>query len=433
MNPWAVLVAAALLAGYAVLSRRLSTTVVSGPMVFVAGGLAMGPLGLDLVDRGQDAEVTRAVLESALALVLFAGASSVRRRDLRRERSLPVRLLTIGLPLTMALGWLLAGAVLPGLGLWELAVIGVVLAPTDAALGQQAVSDERVPATVRHGLGVESGLNDGIALPFFLLALAAAGEGHGERQGPAAVFLLALVVSGAIGLAAGWLGAELLGRSAARDTSTPAWRQILVLLVPAAAYALCVVTDGSGFIGAWTAGLAFGTAGRARASADRPTTTPATATATDDAATASASASASADERVGHEVEFTDRLGELLTALSFLLFGAVILGPVLRHADWRMLLYALLSLTVVRMLPVALALAGTGLRPPTVAYIGWFGPRGLASLVFGLIAFEEALPGTETLSGVIAVTVALSVLLHGCSAAYLGSRYGRWYSGSLRL
>ncbi|GGZ33634.1 sodium:proton antiporter [Streptomyces inusitatus] len=422
MNPWAVVVAAALLAGYAVVSRRLSTTVVSGPMVCVAGGLAMGPLGLDLVDRGQDAEVTRAVLESALALVLFAGASAVRRRDLRRERSLPVRLLAIGLPLTMALGWLLAWAVLPGLGLWELAVIGVVLAPTDAALGQQAVSDERVPAPVRHGLSVESGLNDGIALPFFLLALAAAGEGHAEHQGPAAVFLLALVASGAIGLAAGWLGAELLGRSAARDASTPAWRQILVLLVPAAAYALCVAVDGSGFIGAWTAGLAFGTVGRAKAAAGRPAT-----------ATAAAGTDAAADASVGHEVELTDRLGELLTALSFLLFGAVVLGPVLRHADWRMLLYALLSLTVVRMLPVVLALAGAGLRPPTVAYIGWFGPRGLASVVFGLIAFEEALPGTETLSGVIAVTVALSVLLHGCSAAYLGSRYGRWYGGSGRL
>ncbi|MFF0445970.1 cation:proton antiporter [Streptomyces sp. NPDC004609] len=423
MNPWAVIAAGAVVGGYAAVSRRLSTTMVSGPMVFVACGLVIGPLGLDLIDRADDAEITRVLLESALALVLFTGAASVRRRDLRRERLLPVRLLTVGLPLTMALGWLVAWAVLPGLSVWELAVIGVILAPTDAALGQQAVSDERVPALVRHGLSVESGLNDGIALPFFLLALAAAGGGQHGHQGPLAAFFLALVASSAIGLAAGWLGARVLGRSMARGWSTPAWRQLLVLAVPATAYALCAVVDGSGFIGAWTAGLAFGSVMRAKTPAGLP---PAS------IPPEASSGEALRDEAVRDEVELSDRLGELLTALSFLMFGGLILGPALQHVDWRMPLYAVISLTVIRMVPVAVALLGTGLRAPTVAYIGWFGPRGLASVVFGLIALEERLPGTELLSGVVAVTVGLSVLLHGASAALLGSRYGSWYAEALR-
>ncbi|MEO3972530.1 cation:proton antiporter [Streptomyces sp. CAU 1734] len=411
MEPWAVIAAGTVVGGYAAVSRRLASTVVSGPMVFVACGLLIGPPGLDLLDRAHDTEITRALLESALALVLFTGAASVRRRDLRRERSLPVRLLAVGLPLTMVLGWLAAWAVLPGLGGWELALVGIVLAPTDAALGQQAVSDRRVPALVRHGLNVESGLNDGIVLPFFVLALAAAGGGEHGRQGPLAALLLALVASSAVGLAAGWLGARVLRWSAERDRSTPGWRQLLVPVVPATAYALCVVVDGSGFIGAWVAGLAFGSVLRGTTPADRP---------------------AAGDEGIRHSVEFTDRLGELLASLSFLLFGAVILGPVLEHLDWRMALYAVLSLTVVRMIPVAVSLIGTGLRPPTVAYVGWFGPRGLASVVFGLIAFEEQLPGTALFSGVIALTVALSVCAHGASAVFLGGRYGSWYADAVR-
>ncbi|GGO92087.1 cation:proton antiporter [Wenjunlia tyrosinilytica] len=410
MNPWAAIAAGTAVSCYAAVSRRLATTAVSGPMVFVASGLLIGPQGLDLADRGHDAEITRTLLESALALVLFTGAASIRTKELRREGFLPVRLLAVGLPLTMGLGWLTAWLVLPGLGMWVLAQVGIILAPTDAALGQQAVSDEHVPALVRHGLNVESGLNDGVALPFFLLALAAAGGGR-EGQGPLATFFLALVASSSIAVAIGWLGARVLRGAAARGWSTTEWRQILVLAVPVVIYALCVAADGSGFIGAWTGGLAFGAFTRGGRAVEPSRT---------------------ADAGIGEDTEFADRLGTLLAALSFLFFGALILGPALTHADWRILLYAVLSLTAIRMIPVTVALIGTGLRAPTVAYVGWFGPRGLASVVFGLIAFEEHLPGGERLSGVIAVTVALSVCLHGASAAFLGSRYGAWYAAALR-
>jgi NhaP-type Na+/H+ or K+/H+ antiporter len=131
-----------------------------------------------------------------------------------------LRLLGIGLPLTMALGWLVAWPLLPGLSVWELALVAVILAPTDAALGQQAFSNQRVPALIRGGLGVESGLNDGLALPFFVLALAAAGESEG-RPGVVVTFLRALLLSGAIGLAAGWAGVGVLRWSVARGWITP--------------------------------------------------------------------------------------------------------------------------------------------------------------------------------------------------------------------
>ncbi|MFD8949767.1 cation:proton antiporter [Streptomyces xanthophaeus] len=409
MNAWAVVVAGGVVVGYGALSRRLSSTVVSGPLVFMLCGLAIGPLGLDLLDPAGDLEVTRALLEAALVLVLFADAAGIRARDLRREEFLPLRLLAVGLPLTMALGWLAAWPLLPGLSVWELALVAVILAPTDAALGQQAVSNKRVPALVRGGLSVESGLNDGLALPFFVLALAAVAEGH-DHPGIAETFLRALLLSSAIGIAAGWTVASLLRLSLSRGWSSPEWQQFLTLVVPVIAYVVCTAAEGSGFIGAWVAGLAFGI--RMRRTITGPDLLP-------------------RNLDPGQSTRFTERLGLLLASLSFLAFGAVIMGPVLQHLSWRPVVYALVSLTVIRMLPVALALAGTGLRPASVAYIGWFGPRGLASLVFGLLAFEEHLPGGTLLSEVIAVTVGLSILLHGATAPFLGNRYGAWFSRTL--
>lgn len=411
MNVWAVVVAGAVVVGYGALSRRLSTTALSGPLVFMLAGVAIGPLGLDLLDRAKDPEVTRALLESALVLLLFADAAKIRARDLRREEFLPLRLLAVGLPATIALGWLAAWPLLPGLGVWELALAAVILAPTDAALGQQAFSNKRVPPLIRGGLTIESGLNDGLALPFFVLALAAAGEGHGH-PGVAETFLRALLLSSVIGVAAGWGGASLLRWSLMRGWSSPDWRQFLVLVVPVIAYVLCAASEGSGFIGAWVAGLAFGI--HLRRTPAGPGVRP-------------------EDTDPAQSTGFTERLGLLLASLSFLVFGAVILGPALEHLTWRVVVYALLSLTVIRMLPVALALAGTGLRPASVAYIGWFGPRGLASLVFGLLALEEHLPGGTLLSEVVAVTVGLSIILHGASAPFLGERYGAWFTRTLRV
>ncbi|MFJ8621888.1 cation:proton antiporter [Kitasatospora sp. NPDC093550] len=391
---------AGIAAGYALVSRRLAGSPVSAAMVFVGAGIALGPIGLDLISLRQDTAPLRTLVEAALTLVLFTDATTVRPADLRRGGALPGRLLSIGLLLTIGAGWLLAWPLLPGLTGWELALVAAILAPTDAALGKSAISDPRVPALVRQTLNVESGLNDGLVLPFFVLFLAAIPGTSYAHQGVADTFWRALLLSPALGLAVGGLGGLLLHLSLRRGWVARDWRPVYVLAAAAAAYALAAVTRGSGFIGAWVAGFAFAYALR-RGEHPRG--------------------------EVADTTELAEDLGGLLAMLSLLFFGAVLLGPALEHLSWRIVGYAVLSLTLTRMVPVALALAASGLKAPTVAYVGWFGPRGLASVVFGLLVAEEHLHGVDLISHVVAITVALSVLLHGASAAVLAARYGHWY------
>jgi NhaP-type Na+/H+ or K+/H+ antiporter len=422
VSAWAGVAVAGTLGGYALVSARLSKTIVSGPMVFVAVGLALGPLGLGLLTLGKDAEPVRVLFEVTLALVLFTDALSVQSKALRRDDFLPIRLLAVGLPLTIALGWLFAWLLLPSLNIWEMALLGAILAPTDAALGQSAISNPGVPQVVRQGLNVESGLNDGMSLPFFVLFLAAA-AGHESAQGPGEAFFRALVVSAVLGVAVGWAAAVALRWSASRGWVEGQWRHILVITAAMAAYELAVVVEGSGFIAAWVAGLVFGTVLRSA------TNTPRSATDTPHSATDTPrSAAATPELDLRHTAGLAEDLGGLLAAVSFVAFGAVLLGPALQHLSWRSVVYAIASLTVVRMLPVAVALVRSGLRRPTVAYIGWFGPRGLASIVLGLITLEEHIPGVETVSAVIAVTVGISVYAHGATSVPLAARYAAWWS-----
>ncbi|MET7368039.1 cation:proton antiporter [Streptomyces sp. NPDC005566] len=399
---WTGAAIAAVTAGYALFSRRLSSTPVSAPMVFTGFGVLIGPIGLDVLDLGHDAGPVMLLAEAALALLLFTDAMTVRRRALRAGRFLPLRLLAIGLPLCIAAGWLLAWPLFPGLTMWEFALLGAVLAPTDAALGKTAGSSPRVPALVRQGLNVESGLNDGLALPFFLLFLAALPGTLASEEGAGGVFWRSVVISTLVGLALGWAGGRLLALARARDWATGEWQQVAVLAVAFCAYSVAAGIDGSGFIATWMGGFAFGTALRT----GRP---------------------AAEDRTEKRPSDLAEYVGGLLGTMSFLAFGAVLLGPALEHLNWRVITYAVLSLTVVRMLPVTLALIGTGMRVPTLAYIGWFGPRGLASVVFGLLLVEDRVPGIELLGQVIAVTIGLSILLHGMSAPYFADLYGDWY------
>jgi len=404
MSAWATAAAVTSVGAVALVSKRLTTTALSGPMVLVAAGLACGPVGVDLLDISRDSEAVTLLLEVALVAVLFTDAAGVRWSMLRRDDSLSIRLLGLGLPLTMLLGAIAAWVLLPGFTVWELALVAVILAPTDAALGQPAIADPRVPVTVRQGLNVESGLNDGLALPFFVVLLAAA-TGDTESAGAGEVFLLALGLSTAVGLLVGWLGARLLAWCTARGWVGEEWRRMPALMFAALGYVLTVSMNGSGFITAWVTGLTFGVVWRR--SVPR-----------------AAAATAGPESVVG----LSEEMGDLLASLSFFVFGAVLLGPALSAIDWRTALYAILSLTVLRMAPVAVALIGSRFRLATVLYVGWFGPRGLASIVFALLLLEDGPPAAGLLVDVIALTVGLSVVLHGATAAWAASRYAGWHA-----
>jgi NhaP-type Na+/H+ or K+/H+ antiporter len=387
---------------YALVSKRLRSTPITGPILFVAFGLLIGTSGLGLVTAHADSNLVAPLFEATLVLVLFTDAMAVTAHGLRRESFVPLRLLGIGLPLTIAAGIAVGVPLFGGAGIWEIAVVATVLAPTDASLGLAVVSDPRVPLLIRHSLNVESGLNDGIALPFLSIFLVAAAESeHLSGAGSVvSVFLRALVVSTVIGVAVGWLGGTLIAVSSTRGWMGDGWRQSAVIAIAFAAYGITVsIEGGSGFIAAWVAGFVTG---------------------------------ATVGERFEGIRAFSEDLGSALTTLSYLAFGALFMGPALRESSWQTWLYAVLSLTVVRMVPVAVALIGTGLRPPTVAFVGWFGPRGLASIIFSGLVVERALPHSHAITTIVTVTVGLSVLLHGVTASIGARWYGGWYERALR-
>ncbi len=379
--------------GYALVSSRLAMSPITAPMVFTAVGLLAGATGL--VDLELDGEVVTVLVEVTLTLVLFTDAIRIDLRALARHLGLPVRLLGVGLPLTILAGTAAGALLLPGLGLLEAALLAAVLAPTDAALGQAVVSDQRLPVRIRQSTNVESGLNDGIALPVVtvLLAVVVAEEGSGAADGWWSLALAQVGFGVAAGLVAGLVGGRLLDRRAAAGAVEGVYRQLAALAVVASAYAGATLLGGNGFIAAFVAGLAFGHVARAHCA---------------------------------HVQDFSEDEGELLTVTTFLVFGSVLVWPVLDEVTWRTAAYAVCSLSVVRVLPVLVALVGSRTLLETRLFLGWFGPRGLASILFALLVVEEVDPpaGQEVFE-VACLTVLLSVLLHGLSASTWSGRLGR--------
>jgi NhaP-type Na+/H+ or K+/H+ antiporter len=374
-----------LLFGYALISHRLERTILTAPIVFTIAGMLMYPVLPKLLEAGFDANVFLRLAEIGLVLLLFTDASRTDFKLLRTIGNLPIRLLSTGMLLTIFLGTVAARLVFPDLSLWEVGILATILAPTDAGLGQVIVNSPRVPTRIRQALNVEAGLNDGLSVPFllFFMALAAAKiEGGAESL---AQFIgeqlgLGLVVGVGIGLVGGFL----LGWARRREWVSEPFRQIGVVALPLLCLVISEMVGASMFIAAFVAGLTvqigFKDAGK-------------------------------------DSVEFTEEWGQLFNLAVFFLFGVLVLK------DWPQytatsLLYAVLSLTVVRMIPVAIALIGTRLSPATVVFMGWFGPRGLASIVLGLVYLEEGmyLPGESTTRLAVIVTVALSIFAHGLSA-----------------
>jgi sodium/hydrogen antiporter len=389
-------VALALL-GVAAISRRLSGTPVTPAMVFVVVGLLVGPEVLGEIDLESSGSTVRALAEATLALVLFCDASRIDLRLLRREVGVPLRLLGIGLPLTIALGAAAAAVIFDQLTVEEAVILGVVLAPTDAALGQAVVTEPRVPGRIRQGLNVESGLNDGICVPLLFAAVAVADVESDISEGrSAATLLLEEIGFGVVGgVVGGLVVAAIVIHAGRRDLIAGPWRQVIPAAGAALAYGTASALGGSGFIAAFVAGMTF------RLALGRD------------------------PEDIN---ELSEEVGNVLNGVTFVLFGAILLGPALGELSWELALYAVLSLTLVRMLPVAIAMWRSRARPPTLGFLGWFGPRGLASIVFAVIVIEESqLPHEHLIVLAIYLTVGLSVFAHGLSAAPLADRYARWY------
>jgi NhaP-type Na+/H+ or K+/H+ antiporter len=379
-----VVVALALLL-FGAVSKKAERSPITPPLFFVVVGLAMSARGLGWLELGVESSVIHGLAELTLVLVLFTDASRIDLTCLRREGSLPARLLGVGLPLTILAGFAAALALLPGLEPFEALLLAAVLAPTDAALGQAVVSNPLVPVRVRQSLNVESGLNDGIALPVVLIfaSLAGAREQSGDLGYWVRFAALAVTLGPLVGVAVGYLGGRLVERGT---------RVGLAVL----AFAAAELVGGNGFIAAFAAGLTVGNVARAVCPCLH---------------------------------EFGEAEGQLLTLLVFLVFGAVMVPMALPLLDGRAFAYAIASLTIVRMVPVALALLGTGLQPQSIAFLGWFGPRGLASILFVLLVVEEGrLASGPFLVAVVVLTVLLSTVLHGVTAFPLARRYGAFAS-----
>jgi sodium/hydrogen antiporter len=399
---WQLATIALVLLGYAAISGRVEGTSITAPMVFTGVGMLVGAKALGLVDPAPGGGEVKLLAEATLTVVLFADASRIDLRVLRGELGVPVRLLGIGLPLTLLAGFVTGVALLGGLAWSEALLLAVILAPTDAALGQAVVTLRRLPSRVRQSLNVESGLNDGICVPLFFIVLAVAQAEETEAGwGDALELVFEKIGYGVVfGALAGVAAAAVVVIGVGRRLVDAPWLQVVPLAGAGLAFGLAEAVHGSGFIAAFVAGACFGALRRGR----------------------------------GGEVSYLiEEAGALLAAVTFIVFGAVLLAPALGDVTWQVGLYAILSLTVVRMLPVALGMLGTGARPPTVGFLGWFGPRGLASIVFALLLVEEGgLPNDDVILTVTFFAVGLSVLAHGVSATPLAIRYADWIEANPR-
>ncbi len=380
---------------YGLVSKRLERTVITPPMVFVTLGLIFGGSALSELGMHADRGAVHVLAQLTLVLVLFGDAARIDLRALRNELGLPVRLLAVGMPLTIVSGVAVAKLLFPQLTWFECAALGAILAPTDAALGQAVVRAPSVPLRIRQALNVESGLNDGIALPIVLIFAALASMGGGEAHTAAewVRFAALQVTLGPIaGLVVAWVGGSLIAGADSRGWMDGRFTRLTGIAIALLSFAGAELIGGNGFIAAFVAGMTLGNSQRGKCE---------------------------------YLYNFLEAEGALLALLVFLLLGLLLAWPAIAESDARMWLYAALSLTVIRVVPVAISLVGSGLRRPSMVFLGWFGPRGLASLLFAILILEEAaLPHEGLVFNVVVLTVLSSVFAHGMSAAPAARKYG---------
>ncbi len=378
----------------AIISRRIDKLPVTAQMIFIFAGILMGWLIIGFVDIREPpiSTIILLIAEIALVLVLFTDASKVKLEDLKLN-SLPTRLLSIGLISTIILGIAAAVMLFTDLTLWEAAIIGIVLAPTDAALGQIVVKNQKIPYKIREALEIESGLNDGLAVPFLLVFIAI---GLAEESfSPGGYFIqtaLTQIGLGAmVGLAVGFIGSGIVIKSRNKNWITPEYQRIAFLVLAVISFIIADEIGGSGFIAAFVGGLATGYVTR-------------------DAGKVL--------------MDFAEAEGQFLNLTVFFMLGIIIAG-LIPYVTIQIIIYAILSLTIIRMIPVALSLIKTKIGTDSILFMGWFGPRGLASTVLALIALEslESFPGQNTFILAVFITVLFSVVAHGITALPFSNLY----------
>lgn len=391
----AIIFTALLIFGFGLFSKLSERSAVTAPMFFVAVGALFSSLGLGLFKTSLSLETAKILAEITLILILFIDASLIRLRQLAQTlMGLPARLLGIGLPLTIVLGSVVAWLMFPGINIWLIVLVALVLSPTDAALGQAIIKSPLVPEKIKEGLSVESGLNDGIALPPFLVCLAVLTEGVQVIDGSGhwlKFMALQLTLGPVVGAAVGWVGGRLLDWAVDRGFSESTFQRLSAIALALIAFAFAEAVHGNGFIAAFFAGLFLGTR----------------------------------KEQVRERIqEYGEAEGQLLSLVIFMLFGLVMIPVAAAHWNVKMFAYAVLSLTFIRMLPVWLSLLGSRFNLKDKLFIGWFGPRGIASVLYLLIAAGQlGLQGYEKALSLIVLTVLLSTFLHGLTSVPLTSLY----------
>jgi NhaP-type Na+/H+ or K+/H+ antiporter len=382
--PLAILASFAFL--YSIVAGRIEKTPFTGPIIFISFGILVGPLGLAWLNLEVTATEMRVLADLTLAMVLFCDAANVDKSVLRSGTRVPMMMLLIGLPGVIALGYLCGWLIFSELGLLELAILATILAATDAALGKAVVTNQAVPARIREALNLESGLNDGLCVPILLLFidLAKAGTGESDVIAMATVlFVKELGIGIAVGLVVTAAGSWLYRQAWKLGWIVMDWRQLPVIMLSLTCFAVAQSLHGSGFIAAFVGGLLFGFVARKRA----------------------------------HDLVLdTEGFGETLGMLTWALFGSVVIPEVVDSFSWQVIVYALLSLTVIRMLPIVLSLTGTQESIESKLFLAWFGPRGLASIVFAVIVINNNLPGAELIAVVVTCTIILSAFAHGMTA-----------------
>ncbi|MEM8500959.1 MAG: cation:proton antiporter [Pseudomonadota bacterium] len=377
---------------YAMFAKRLASSVVTAPMIFLTLGYLLSTSGI--MHQEHTEELLHIVAEVALIILLFVDATQIDFAALRKQHVLPQRMLLIGLPLSVLIGTVVATFLYPDWSIFAVALLAAILAPTDAALGQAVVSNQAVPVAERRTLTVESGLNDGLALPVVLFFACTLATMEGEHQSNFLIFTAQQLILGPIvGGAIGWLGAKAMLHAADKDYTEPLYEGVAAIALAIGAYIAANMAGGNGFIAAFVGGLAFGHILK---------------------------------DRVKYVFEFAESEGQILIWASFLLLGMALLPEALHQLDLPMLLLILISLFAIRPLAIWLSLIGTETKPITRLFFGWFGPRGLATALFALLIVGDINHAyADAVLAVAINAVWISALLHGVSAAPGAQWYAR--------